>query len=457
MRQIFASFILTILASACGASKQKENSELKFDSGEHQLIGDRAAGAVCNDPSFKSMCDVIHAVPRQDGKISFSYGELVAFSGDYYGTAAHLWSDTGEIRGINTVKDDMHKEVTVIEAYETGSTTPEETPYPVNVWGDFSSLPNGAILAGTNETHFGWNNMRTYAKVHALALKLASEAGRKAHDPATASEAAIKLREAIFYNGFADHFLSDGFAAGHLRVPRHEIVDYAAQIHGVPTDEIRKIEDQINEAKATYSQVFELLKHFPAARAFARSGVMSELLHDNDGNLIDGNDPLVVCNALGERWSTRGDSQLGVKTADEGLQPGANQATKKAVEASVKSLRELMHAYYAVGTPIDDIDTFEATKVAPFPCAGMNKPLSERFPENLPDSTIDKYYRSAAFHLRLPFLGNFQKTHIKEFFAALPSIMQQFSQNIRAQITNPDNTDIKHLAPEYVAAFSKIQ
>ncbi|UZP40450.1 hypothetical protein NXS19_008266 [Fusarium pseudograminearum] len=67
------------------------------------------------------------------------------------------------------------------------------------------------LLEG-NVDHFAAEAQATYDAGHAVALELAAEGN---------------LEIALDFNGFADHFLEDSFAAGHIRVPRREIAEIA--------------------------------------------------------------------------------------------------------------------------------------------------------------------------------------------------------------------------------------
>lgn len=67
-------------------------------------------------------------------------------------------------------------------------------------------------LLEANVDHFAAEARITYNAGHAVALELAAEGD---------------LATALALNGFADHFLEDSFAAGHIRVPRRGIAEIA--------------------------------------------------------------------------------------------------------------------------------------------------------------------------------------------------------------------------------------
>ena len=75
-------------------------------------------------------------------------------------------------------------------------------------------------LAAENWDHFGAHAVAAYTAGHAVACH---EAGLAAGLPD--AEKRVRLERAYAMNSFADHFLTDLFSAGHLRVPRKEMYD----------------------------------------------------------------------------------------------------------------------------------------------------------------------------------------------------------------------------------------
>jgi hypothetical protein len=82
------------------------------------------------------------------------------------------------------------------------------------------------VLALHNETHFsdGGLNSQTFAKFHSDALRRVQQQGidRNATHPIPA--------KALFHTGFACHFLTDGFSASHMRVPRRQLGPFTAKV-----------------------------------------------------------------------------------------------------------------------------------------------------------------------------------------------------------------------------------
>jgi len=140
--------------------------------------------------------------------LTLTYGEVVALAGDYYASPEEL---TAELTP--AVADAIR-----------GVTPTDEGTFLLNThrgWFDYASLAN------ENQDHFAPRSWARYAQHHAEALKLAA-----IHR---------NLDEALVRNAFADHFLTDAFASGHLRVPRNALVGLTGAL---PT---RKMHDEENE------------------------------------------------------------------------------------------------------------------------------------------------------------------------------------------------------------------
>eukprot|EP01118_Nematostelium_gracile_P000581 TRINITY_DN10648_c0_g1_i1.p1 TRINITY_DN10648_c0_g1~~TRINITY_DN10648_c0_g1_i1.p1 ORF type:complete len:547 (-),score=142.63 TRINITY_DN10648_c0_g1_i1:75-1661(-) len=75
-------------------------------------------------------------------------------------------------------------------------------------------------ISYTNVDHFGQDARIAYSVGHKLALQKASE-GHQSQNPDI-------LRDAYIMDGFACHFLTDSFSAGHMRTPRSQLHDAAA-------------------------------------------------------------------------------------------------------------------------------------------------------------------------------------------------------------------------------------
>jgi hypothetical protein len=138
-------------------------------------------------------------------------------------------------------------------------------------------------IAFTNFDHFGTDAVSAYLAGHTLAQQMAFEASSMpAGDPRN-----FHLQSAYAVNAFADHFLTDLFAAGHMRTPRKPLFDLAW----------------------TYpTQVF--------------SGLLAQRMHDEDNKF-----GLWVNNAAGDTWVAFGDKRY---------RDRANTANRKMVKQAVQ-------------------------------------------------------------------------------------------------------------------------
>jgi hypothetical protein len=118
--------------------------------------------------------------------ITLCYGEILALAGDYYESPASL-----------------EEEITPAVREAIHDVTPDAD-------GTFLLTAHRGIaayldLARRNDDHFACRSWLRYARHHAEALGMALDRD---------------LERALVRNAFADHFLTDAFASGHLRVPR---------------------------------------------------------------------------------------------------------------------------------------------------------------------------------------------------------------------------------------------
>jgi len=382
----------------------------RFNSGEHVWLGTQGFREACDadpDMTFQDYATILRG--ESGGKQRFSYGEIVALSGDFYKTPdelfyekptwlSWLWedSDTSDLRRY------FRKELEVIKQQMNGADV-KYPDYNVEFWWN---AKNYTELAKNNESHFGWHNMMTYCAYHTWALDLAVRAST-----ATGNARDDLWRKCLYYNGFADHFLTDGFAAGHIRVPRREIRDWAAKEGFGDTT----------------------------------GGFLSKLLHDQDGHRdtdhSDGEDRgeedgLHVVNSNGDDWWTRCDGQLFIQSEPD------SPRLRQPIEAVKQSVRELFQARRAAKLPEG---VFAATRHVPFPHPDEVL-LTEKFNAN--DQTrLRKWVKAASWY---EFGVNVK--NVKKLFEALPDLMRLF----QAAVKNDAPKVADRLPAEYIEAFSKL-
>jgi hypothetical protein len=205
--------------------RQKELANARpFEGGEHLWIGNEGAARA----NKKLKLDVSNFGPfkRKQEPEALTYGEIVAFAGDFYESPADLFNEQPSSLDWLWQPNDL---VALREAFTHELTwiklPPEQrkTSYPdenLMLWWNAKQY---AELALRNNSHFGWHNALAYVRWHEAALELAARAAKEP-DPRAKS---LLWREAVYTNGFADHFLTDGFAAGHVRTPAAQIRRWA--------------------------------------------------------------------------------------------------------------------------------------------------------------------------------------------------------------------------------------
>jgi len=147
-------------------------------------------------------------------------------------------------------------------------------------------------IAFSNFDHFGTDAVACYLAGHVLAQQTAVNASRM---PAGSDGRKLQLERAYAINAFADHFLTDLFAAGHMRTPRRALFNLAA-----------------NYA----TQVL--------------SGLLAQRMHDEDNKF-----GVWVQNRAGDRWVAFGD-----KRYRDRLNAGNRRVVKKAVQRSMDEVWE---------------------------------------------------------------------------------------------------------------------
>jgi hypothetical protein len=387
----------------------------KFEAGEHLWLGMRGAEAACGGDAAK--LKLIRNLRRPNDSGVLTYGEIVALSGDFYGSPEKLFSEEPAFfpwwKGSNDLKklrDAFSKELTWIDDEKRH----QSAGYPDNTLTFAWTAKSYLELAEDNTAHFGWHNIKKYCRCHAQAIEFARQAK-------TQTSSDENWMRALFYNGFADHFLTDAFAAGHIRVPRQQIRDWAETVG--------------------YSGKL--------------AGFLSKVLHDQDGHVehfhdqgedpLDAKEGLRVLNARGQDWSTRCDGQLFLvkrKAAD----PLINEPVS-AVEAS---LREVFQAREQ--PPAGE---YAALKYVPFPHP-EEPALSAKF-SNTSNDYLTELLESFKWYTKLPFVeASLDANNIRSLFLALPELMRKFGESVAADYARDPELQ-KRLPKAYVEAFKNIR
>jgi hypothetical protein len=172
---------------------------------------------------------------------TITYGQGIALGGDFYGVIGQPISTATDPEDIFNqgwlqmvlpyvpyerarILEIMQLEIDrVMEVYKKGGKVSAE----YDKIGDLYSLMWSAEtwlryprLAVTNFDHFGENAIKAYRTGHKVAV---DEARLAAAEPKGSISRRLRLERAYAINAFADHFLTDLFSSGHLRVPRVEM------------------------------------------------------------------------------------------------------------------------------------------------------------------------------------------------------------------------------------------
>lgn len=382
----------------------RSDIDSKWSEGEHLELGEIGAQKACQEIGLPPSDCPTNKIYRQDRKLKFTYGELIA-SADYYADPDALYKDTDQ--GIKQV-------ITCAKRLRHSHPThqPHEPKYiDCTLYGVF--FVSGFLeIVSQNYDHFGWQNMKAYVRLHAKALQLAKQSYEMRHQSASAS--AKYLRQALITNAFADHYLSDGFAAGHVRLPRTQIKRWA---------------------KAELSGPFKE----------TRADILAILLHENDGQMFGSQKEfgLKVQNSRGDRWRTRGDQYLRVDENEN------DPVFAIPLEAIKKSTLEILTAWKYGRLPEGQ---FSAAALVPF---HVDLSLKEKFSEDhqrIPFSSIVDW-----LHDQLPFFQQIfaPRSDLELLFRDIDKIFGDFRKDVAADLRK--YPELKKRLPEsYLRAFENV-
>jgi hypothetical protein len=393
----------------------------RFEAGEHRWLGTMGAELACaGDPAKLAL---LRALRRPKDKRVLTYGEIVALSGDFYGTAEELFlekpsrfpwwkgsNDLAELRDAFDTELDWIRD----EKRHRNAGYPDQTL--TFVW----TAKSYVELAEDNTAHFGWHNIKRYCESHTRAIVFALKA--KTQDASDEN-----WMRALFHNGFADHFLTDGFAAGHIRVPREQIREWAGG--------------------QGYSDKL--------------AGLLSKVLHDQDGHVEglhgQGEEPdsasegLPVRNSRGERWNARCDGQMFLVPRPT---TKAAPLIAEPVSAVAASLTEVFEAQQTKRAPEGE---FAALKFVPFP-----DPTAPTLAEKFSDTSrerIEALLESSRWYTKLAALKLFTDAsldhdNIAALCRALPELMQSFRETVSAEYRASAELRVR-LPRDYAEAFQQ--
>ncbi len=438
----FSLFILLTLLSS---------KVMSFDAGEHAIIGDVAYA------KFESQFP--NRIRNLEADISFSYGELIAMSADMYVSVEEIsLNDPGFFNGFfhrnrKSLKTCIKKEIEAIKTKAKYSGCDDL---------DFAKKKLQYVaLAHDNYKHFAWHNIKQYTELHNKALWFAQlaylkctpkqisqslsdcEASQKLiNELVASSEYRSKLKSkyrnfpklfprkrftkkylrelpkkklirlALFTNAFADHYLTDSFSAGHLRVPRSQIDQY-----------VREQDKR---------------RHFKSRqRGSSISGALTQYLHNLDGSVTGIN----VVNTAGQAFIVRSDKQLFSKLNSRELsgKVAENKQLTYPVQATQASLSELF-AVISHGQKALPSGVFEALKYVPFVASPETDKLVERVEQHISEhGSIKKAIKSMSSEMQMVYRGSLAmddisyQAYFQEFVVNLPTMMEALRKQINLE------------------------
>ena len=242
------------------------------------------------------------------------FQHIVALAGDFYAIydkAISLPGGSLEVKtarfkeAFNTLVEAKATEINgVIAEIELECSAVHHSSLPHHCYSFHMISVNNAIkaikddiekLLVDNSDHFSINAIDAYTTGHTLARQIARESGRL--------NSIEGLKHAYAIDAFACHFLTDLFAAGHIRNQRGELELFL-----------------INQL------------HFEPTWAKPLAGVLTGAQHEQDGNA-----GLNVENKIGEQWRAYGDGRF--------FSPENEENRKRVVQATQKSVDEVYSAF----------------------------------------------------------------------------------------------------------------
>ena len=326
-----------------------------FGSSEHVAIGE----AVELKPFGKNTPLIVRGVTP------IRFQDIVALAGDFYGVPGHAISLPG---GTDPEKTERFK-----KAFETLATADndEVRRLLLEIGHECTAVKHSGLphhcysshmmeghhatkkikkdigeLLIDNSDHFSKNAEEAYHIGHALAMSVAKEAGGLSNLEG--------LKRAYAIDAFACHFLTDLFAAGHIRNQRGELESF--------------LRSQLE---------------FSEGNAKKLAGILTAAQHEKDGN-----EGLNVYNTRGDHWRAYGDGCF--------FTPQNERNKRHAIAATQQSVNEIHDAYLNKPPMPITITQFipHATSFNPPPIYSIIKGASlflHRGSENIPIRTQTEY------------------------------------------------------------------
>jgi hypothetical protein len=250
--------VLVLFPSLCcnhhasRAVPQVKHPAAAFNTAEHVITVSGCKLTMANGNSMSALTTLLPVGPG----LLLTYGQVIALGGDFYGDPEHPVCNAGSLEqqiqqfqknfaSLQPSEGEVKKILQIAEHYEFKPIAHRVSLHqpPSGVYASLPTSPGHVVpdedrafdeatggtaykngrylnLAATNLDHFGVDAMTCYNAGHILAQRYAIKA-KHSPDP----EKALMIAYAV--NAFADHFLTDLFAAGHMRTPRRKLYESA--------------------------------------------------------------------------------------------------------------------------------------------------------------------------------------------------------------------------------------
>ncbi len=420
---------------------------------------------------------------RLEDKLTFPYGYLIALSGDYYKSVEESALDDARLLKIYFNRN--QKRIRKCVEREIRGINQENFPYDRCSQVKLAkSKLRYATLASDNFNHFGWHNLKEYVKYHKDALWFAKltywkSVGNesKVKDEVNASpeykdrlplrkrllpfllrrkkftkDYLINMTEdemqrlAVYANAYADHFLTDAFSAGHIRVPRSQIDDY---VHS---------KDSLNYIKG-------ITKGRKRKKGNAVSGALTQYVHNVDGDIIG----TKVVNSNGDRFTARSDKQLFARDNSVLMACTCCPESQKNIDQPINAVKKSISEVFKVieqGPDGEPDGVYEALLLVPFVDFDFSeqKTLSEAVIKHLEDSgSAEVAIEKISFSLReiYKFVKPVSfKKYFENFIYSIDNLMIAFQANVRSDLIDPKFRDLelrKRIPEKLINAYEMVE
>ena len=220
--------------------KVEKDGKLRYEFAEHRFLGDVLVLPDFQTTSSNDKSAAANPMKLKNG-LRLTYGQINGLAGDFFGSREPICKSDNPIerqkrfreafslltseRGREVAQqllEKLKKETDLVEAARRDGKSVSEVY--ANLEDQSFAFDNITKILGSpgldyielakiNYDHFGANARLAYNAGHALALAEASNGTSES------------LEQAYAINAFADHFLEDSFASGHMRVPREALAN----------------------------------------------------------------------------------------------------------------------------------------------------------------------------------------------------------------------------------------